>query len=195
MKLLLFSGGVDSTALAYWTRPDILLTIDYGQLPATGEIQAATLIAQRLELRHEVIRFDARELGRGQLAGTAAPVRDHPPEWWPYRNQLLVTLAAMRFEREGIQEIMLGTVITDAVHCDGRPEFLEALNKTMVLQAPHIGVTAPAIRLSSEELVAQSDVPQEILGWAFSCHTASVACGHCRGCNKTVELFAKQRRI
>ena len=34
---LLLSGGMDSIALAYWKRPDIALTIDYGQAAADAE--------------------------------------------------------------------------------------------------------------------------------------------------------------
>jgi 7-cyano-7-deazaguanine synthase len=38
---LLLSGGMDSVALAYWLRPDVAFTIDYGQLSAEGELRSA----------------------------------------------------------------------------------------------------------------------------------------------------------
>jgi len=38
MKAILLSGGLDSIALAYWLRPQIAVTIDYGQRPARAVI-------------------------------------------------------------------------------------------------------------------------------------------------------------
>ncbi|RUW76172.1 7-cyano-7-deazaguanine synthase, partial [Mesorhizobium sp. M1E.F.Ca.ET.063.01.1.1] len=31
MRMLLFSGGLDSSALAWWLRPELCVTINYGQ--------------------------------------------------------------------------------------------------------------------------------------------------------------------
>jgi 7-cyano-7-deazaguanine synthase len=47
-KAILLSGGIDSIALAYWQRPDIAITIDYGQAPAQAEINASTAVASAL---------------------------------------------------------------------------------------------------------------------------------------------------
>lgn len=54
----------------------------------------------------------------------------------------------------------------------------------MSLQEGSIVVEAPAIELSTEELIAEGKVPREFLAWAHSCHKANVPCGDCRGCNK-----------
>src|SRR5579885_818491 len=93
---LLLSGGMDSVAIAFWKRPDIAFTINYGQLSAQGEIQAAEAVCDSLEIPHEVITVNCGNLGSGDLSGklpaSVAPV----PEWWPFRNQLLLTLAGMR---------------------------------------------------------------------------------------------------
>lgn len=43
MRALLLSGGLDSTAIAAWQRPDVCVTVDYGQRPARGELAASTL--------------------------------------------------------------------------------------------------------------------------------------------------------
>jgi 7-cyano-7-deazaguanine synthase len=52
---LLLSGGMDSIAIAYWKRPDVAFTIDYGQLSARGEIYASESVCQSLEIPHQVI--------------------------------------------------------------------------------------------------------------------------------------------
>lgn len=184
MKALLFSGGIDSTALAAWQRPDVLVTIDYGQRVACAEIRAATEIARRLALRHEVIRIDGAALGLGHLAGRPASDLGAAPEWWPYRNQLLITLAAMRLVSEGLSEIFVGTVMGDDIHADGRPEFIAGIDRLLALQEGAVRVSAPAREMTSERLLELAPNILELLPWTFSCHVSDFPCGQCRGCVK-----------
>ncbi len=179
---------MDSTALAYWMHPERGYTLDYGQLSAAGEIRAATQVAESLGIVHEVLTVDCRALGSGDLAGSPnlemAPVR----EWWPFRNQLLVTLAAMRAIGHSVQRLVLGAVSSDGVHVDGRPEFVGAIDALVALQEGGLRVEAPAIHLTTVELVRQSGIPRELLAWAHSCHTGALACGTCRGCQKHLNV-------
>src|ERR1700692_1265160 len=69
-RLLLLSGGMDSIALAWALRPDLSLTIDYGQLAAAGESRAASAACTELGLRHRLLRIDCSALGSGDMAGT-----------------------------------------------------------------------------------------------------------------------------
>ena len=188
MRLLLLSGGVDSSAIAWWTRPDVCLTVDYGQAPAMGEIRAAAGICREMGLRHEVLEVGLGPLGSGLMAGrTASPV-GNAAEWWPYRNQMLVTLAAMRFVGEGLQEIMIGALESDR-HLDGSRAFLEAMARTMALQEGGVRVTAPAHGYTPEELLRVSGFPTGLLGATFSCHAAGMPCGACSGCEKSLDLL------
>ncbi|SDX48062.1 7-cyano-7-deazaguanine synthase [Celeribacter indicus] len=194
MRVLLFSGGVESTALAYMLRPDVLFTIDYGQAPAQGELRAATFIARELGLNHETLSVDCSPLGAGDMAGRPIASHSRVSEAWPFRNQLLVTLAAMKFAGEGLKDILIGTVVSDRVHADGSPEFVERLDMLIKCELPQTSVTAPALNMSTLELVKRSQVPMDILGWSFSCHRSTVACGQCRGCNKTIDLWEALER-
>jgi 7-cyano-7-deazaguanine synthase len=54
----------------------------------------------------------------------------------------------------------------------------------MQLQEGSISIEAPAINLSTAELIQVSGIPPEQLAWAHSCHKSNFACGECRGCNK-----------
>ncbi len=110
------------------------------------------------------------------------------PEWWPYRNQLLVTVSAARALSLGVQRLMLGAVRTDGNHADGTPEFVRRLSAVLEAQEGAMCVEAPAIGMSSAELVRVSGVPSEILAWAHSCHTSDLACGRCRGCAKHFQV-------
>lgn len=181
---LLLSGGMDSISVAWWKRPDVAITIDYGQRAARAEITASAAVCEALGIRHEVVHIDCSRLGSGDMAGTSplpvAPV----PEWWPYRNQLIITVAAMAGIRIGVTELMIGAVASDGVHADGRAEFIKEISRLLAMQEGGLTVTAPAQHLTAVELAQSSGVPREILGWAHSCHVGDLACGGCRGCVK-----------
>ena len=187
LKGLLLSGGMDSIAIAHWKRPHHAFTLDYGQLAARAEIQAARAVALELDMEHHVIEINARSLGSGDMAGSAPDARAPASDWWPYRNQLLVTAAAMRGVSLGVTELLLGTVATDAQHRDGRTTFVAHLDALMRCQEGEMAVTAPAIGLTTVDLIRQTKVPRSLMAWAHSCHTGDLPCGRCRGCNKYLE--------
>jgi 7-cyano-7-deazaguanine synthase len=188
---LLLSGGLDSTALAFWKRPSVLFTVNYGQLPAVAEINAAKFVAAHLGIRHEIISVDCRSLGSGDLSGKPRLEDSPTPEWWPFRNQLLVTFCAMRAVELGIQELLVGCVQSDAVHRDGTDEFFLSLDRTISCQEGGLRLNAPAIQMTSIELISVAQTPIEILIATHSCHTGNQGCGQCRGCQRRFALFAK----
>ncbi len=190
-KAILLSGGMDSIALAYWLRPEIAITLDYGQRAAKAEIAAASKVAKLLRIEHYVLRIDCSSLGSGDLVGSK-PISEAPvTEWWPYRNQMLVTLALMKAIQLDVSELMVGSVKTDAQHADGTPEFYEQLSKLVSIQEGSIKVTAPAIGMTTVELVKECGIPENILMYAHSCHTANHPCGKCHGCTKY--MFVKEQ--
>lgn len=186
---LLLSGGMDSLALAYWKKPHVAFTVDYGQLPALGEIRAAQQITRALGIEHIVIQHDCSALGSGDLAGVPPSEHAQASDWWPYRNQLLTTLVAAKAIGIGVGELIIGTVRTDAIHADGTAAFIEAMDRLLSIQEGHMRVVAPAIEFSCAELIRISGIPRELLAWAHSCHVSEFACGQCRGCNKHREAM------
>ena len=181
---ILLSGGIDSIALAYWRRPKISLTINYGQTSAESEIRSAEIVANELNIAHHIITVDCSDLGSGDLANKTPSKFAPMPEWWPYRNQFLITIAAMKALSLGVRNIMLGCVNSDQNHADGRPEFIKTLSTLVEMQEGNIRITAPAISFSTVELVCVAKIPLSLLGWAHSCHASNHPCGECRGCFK-----------
>jgi 7-cyano-7-deazaguanine synthase len=188
VKAILLSGGMDSIALAYWKRPELAFTADYGQAAAPAEIAAARQVCDDLGIGHDVVRVDCSALGSGDMANTKSLAIAPVPEWWPFRNQLLLTLAGMRCISLGVQTLMIGSVKSDGVHADGRPEFYEAIDALMAQQEGTLRVEAPALGMTTVELIEKSEVPRSILAWAHSCHVGPLACGACRGCVKHYEV-------
>jgi 7-cyano-7-deazaguanine synthase len=184
---------MDSAALAYWLKPDLAITVDYGQRPAAGEIRAARAVCAEIGIPHEIVSMDLRALGSGSLAG-AAQLPNMVPEWWAFRNQLLITIAAMRTVKDGPGEVLIGSVSTDVVHADGRQLFFERMAKVLEAQEPVVRLSAPAKEMTSTDLILVSEIPLDILGWTLSCHLEEVGCGHCSGCIKHIEVLERLGR-
>lgn len=175
---------MDSAALAWALRPDISLTVDYGQLAARGEIRASASICKAVGLHHEILRIDCSSLGSGELASkdslSVAPLA----EWWPYRNQLLISFAAAFALKEGLSIVVIGTVSGDQDYADGRPDFVEAMGRLLSIQEGEIRLEAPGIEHTTVSLCQHYAVPYEILLRTFSCQKSEYSCGNCQGCRK-----------
>lgn len=190
-NLLLLSGGLDSTALAALERPTLCLVIDYGQRPAAAEARAADAVTKTLGLPLQRLRLDLGGSGGGLLQDEnplpAAPC----PEWWPFRNQILVTAAAAVALRHHLGAVIVGTVAGDGDrHADGTPAFYEALDRLIALQEGGIRVITPAIGETTTELVRRSKLGEDIVAWTVSCQRASLPCGDCPGCWKRARVLA-----
>lgn len=190
MKGLLLSGGMDSIALAYWCRPAIAFTIDYGQLPAEAEIRASAAVSNELGIKHEVITADLRHLGSGDLAGGKPLDLAPATEWWPFRNQMLLSLTAMKAVAMNVHELMIGTVASDSFHADGTVRFVQLMNELLSMQEGQMRVSAPGMHLNSVELIQHIKAPQALLSWSHSCHVSNLPCGVCRGCCKHYNVTA-----
>lgn len=189
---LLLSGGMDSIAIAWWKRPQWAVTIDYGQKAAAAEKLAAAQVCHELGIAHDVITVDCSSLGSGDMAHRAADPRGATSDWWPYRNQLLITLASMRAIASEVQTLYIGTVKSDGEsHRDGTSEFISHMDDLMRFQEGGLRVVAPAITLTTTELIRMVGVPPGLLAWSHSCHKADTACGDCRGCNKYLATYAE----
>lgn len=191
MKALLLSGGIDSGSLAFMLRPEWAITINYGQKAAKAELNASMVIASTLGIKHEIIAVDCTPVGAGTMVEAetrsqkdAITKMAPTPEWWPYRNQLLITLAAARSLHLGVKELVVGTVFSDGQHLDGTPEFISRMTKLLEGQEGELRLIALAVQMTSEELVRNSGIPLSLLAWTHSCHIGNLACGECRGCLK-----------
>lgn len=177
------SGGLDSAALAWLYRPDLCVTVDYGQRPAQGERVASAALCKQMGLHHLVLSIDHSSIGSGNMSDVAAIPDAQAPEFWPYRNQCLITLAAMALVGRGLRELMIGIVATD-VHADGSQAFVDAMDALLALQEGAVRLTAPGLLMTGAELLRNSGFPHDLIGLTFSCHTHQYACGQCGGCDK-----------
>lgn len=190
-KAILLSGGIDSAVLAYWKKPDLAININYGQLPAIAEQKAARAIARALGIKLICLNIDCSVLGSGDLINRTQLRQGSSREWWPYRNQLLITMAAAEAIRHEVKELMIGAVITDQKHADGKRKFYQLIDQLIKFQEGRMRISVPAIEYHTEELIQLKKVPVSLLGWTHSCHKSNLPCGKCNGCNK--HLYIKEQ--
>ena len=195
-RVLLLSGGLDSTSIAAWHRPEHCLGIDYGQQAAAAEKRAAEAVASHLGLAFSHLSVNATAIGGGLMARNSERQEGRTLEWWPFRNQLLITVAAAWAVVRQIDEVLIGSVSGDGDrHADGRPEFYDAMTTVLRLQEGSVSVSAPAIELTAATLIKVSGVDDGALGWTHSCHVADLPCGVCPGCRKRAEVLAEAGRL
>lgn len=188
LTALLFSGGMDSVALAHYRRPDVLITINYGQIVASSEISAARYFASELKLPLILLDANFRGVGSGSLVNSE-PSQGKHPEWWPFRNQLLVSVAAAWSVSNDVRKLMIGTVESDGCFADGTVEFVQTMSNLLAIQEGGITLDAPAIKMSSAELIRVSQMPLRLLPMCFSCNVSLRPCGNCRSCLKFIETM------
>lgn len=192
-SVLLFSGGLDSTALAAIYRPKLLLYVDYGQRPADLERRSSLRLAGLLGLKLLEVGLGINSFGSGLLheEGGDQPSASPSPEWWPYRNQFLVTAAAATALQQELRTVLVGSVAPDGErHRDGTAEFYQRLDALVSYQEGAVRVVAPGIRSTTEELLESSGLDEQVLGWTASCHRSNLPCGHCPGCWKRQRILA-----
>lgn len=171
-------------ALAYEIRPDVCLTIDYGQPAFHGERKASKQICQILDLRHETLMISIYR---------HKPSEEHQ-SFWPFRNQLLVSAAAANFSDERQKTVISLGLVRDDVYPDCKDTFVRKIRTLVNIQNPHLDVQAPAIDVTTLQLLRRSDFPPDLLGLTFSCHFADFPCGECPGCKKNHDITNAYRR-
>lgn len=185
-SLLLISGGLDSTAIAAINKPTAALFVDYGQRPAAGERRAARDVCAHLGLELHEVAVDLTPLGAGLLNPRGSLLHVSPsPEWYPYRNQFLITIAAAEALALGHDEVWIGLVAEDETrHADGTTQFVGALDALLRLQEGRLSLLAPGHSTSTAALLEQASLPDWLLDRTVSCHVSPVSCGECPGCIK-----------
>lgn len=190
--ILLASGGLDSTTLAYCLRSTGVnyepLFIDYGQHCAATELET---------LRTVLPSADSVGIRVVNLAdvyrGTASRLIAEPDLWrdklegeelyLPYRNLLLLSAAAAYAQARGRDVVYAAFINSNhAKEIDCSASFFDSLGRVLA-DYGGVRVEIPFRTMSKADVVriaAEHDVP---IGQTYSCQAASrVPCGACPNC-------------
>ena len=202
-SVVLFSGGLDCSTALVWARRGYdevyPLSFDYGQRHRV-ELRMAALQARRFRLSHAVLKVDLRPMGGSALTDRSIPVprfgrrsdiRPGPPATYvPFRNGVLIALAAAWAEPRGILDIITGfNVIDSPEYPDTRPEFVAAMEAALNAGTGtgagrrRWRVLAPFIDLRKSAIIREGLELGADYAHSVSCYTGREApCGKCSAC-------------
>ncbi|MDI3339698.1 MAG: 7-cyano-7-deazaguanine synthase QueC [Sphaerobacter sp.] len=206
--VVLLSGGLDSTTVAYLARASgyaiYALSFDYGQRHRR-ELEAAAAVARAVDaVEHRVVRIDLGAIGGSSLTGdghipTTPEPGGIPSTWVPARNHIFLAVASGYAEVVGAQAVYIGVSQVDySGYPDCRGEFLAAYqraadlaSKQFVETGRSIPVVAPLLYLSKAGAIQLGLALGVDYGLTWSCYRGeAVPCGVCDSCRLRAAAFA-----
>lgn len=191
-SILLASGGMDSTTLAYWLADRGVsfqtLFVNYGQHCADTELKTLCQVLPRTQLRKlSVVDVSSVYAGSGsRLIRETDLWRErisHDDLYLPYRNILLLSIAAARVYSAGGGNVYTAFINSNhASEIDCSANFFTQL-ATLLKSYGGVRVRMP-FRYKSKLQVAKIGIRLEApIGETFSCQVNSeIPCGACPNC-------------
>lgn len=202
--LVVCSGGVDSVTALYWARRRYkrveAITFNYGSNHNKRERRALRAICGDCGVK--LTRIDL-PLGKyfksSLLSGASAIPEGHyaasnmKSTVVPFRNGIMLAVAAGYAESEGFAAIVLGNHAGDhTIYPDCRRSFIDGMERAVRAGTwAHIKVVSPFCNITKADIVklgAKMGVP---LGKTYSCYKGGAKhCGKCGTCVERKEAFA-----
>ena len=196
-SLLVLSGGMDSTTMLYEYQDRIALALSfhYGSNHNDKELAFAKLHCQRLGIEHIIIplQFIKEHFNSSLLQGSEAIPEGNYDEQnmkstvVPFRNGIMLAIAAGMAENRGLQYIMLANHSGDhTIYPDCRPEFVKAMDSAVCagtwnnvrLLTPYTNITKAEIARHGLQLGINYDE-------TWSCYKGGdKPCGVCGTCRE-----------
>ena len=200
-SVLLASGGLDSTALAFWLRakrvPFEVLFVNYGQHCAETELATLKRVLPKAMLR----RLAVVDVSSVYSGSNSRLIREtdlwrerigHDDLYLPYRNILLLSIAAARVQSRGGGEVYAAFINSNhAIEIDCSADFFGRL-AALLHSFGGVRVKMP-FRFKSKAAVARIGIRLKApIGETFSCQVNSdVPCGACPNCVDRLKALEK----
>jgi 7-cyano-7-deazaguanine synthase len=200
-QLLLLSGGLDSTVAAFESVNAgyelSCITFNYGQTTYEKERECAERVASILGVMdHAFVELPFfTEFGPIAMVGgnVFLEYENRDLVYVPFRNGIMISIAAAYAESHNIPEILLCTHRSDRICPDVSPEFMAAFTETInigVKTEMQITVKSPFSKLTKAEVVLRGyelKVPFDI---SWSCYNSNDQhCGQCMNCIDRMKAF------
>jgi 7-cyano-7-deazaguanine synthase len=210
--IVLFSGGIDSTTALHWALGRYTsvqaLTFDYRQRHKV-EVRLARIAARRAGVPWTLLKIDLGQVGGSALTDLAillprhkkwtAPRTGPPATYVPFRNGVLLALAAAWAEARGIREIVCGFHVIDSPdYPDTRPNFVRAMERAInagtkaAYGGPPMKIQAPFIRMKKSDIIRWGLAHGTDYSYSISCYDGrETPCGTCSSCLLRERAFAE----
>ena len=203
-SLIVLSGGMDSVTLLHQFKDRIALAVsfDYGSNHNDREIGMAAANCRILGTEHIVIplAFMAQYFRSSLLSGAAAVPEGHysgeniKSTVVPFRNGIMLAVAAGLAESRGLSHIMLANHAGDhTIYPDCRPEFVKGMNDAVVAgTGGQVTFIAPYTDLTKGQIAAIGQKLGIDYALTYSCYKGGEKhCGRCATCLERKEALAE----
>jgi 7-cyano-7-deazaguanine synthase len=210
LAIVILSGGLDSTVLAYHTaslyRRLHLVGFDYGQ-KHKKELDSIESTAEKLDARWSIIDLttltDLLASSNSSLVDPSTPVPEghYAAESMkstvvPNRNSIMASIAYGIAVAEDAEIVSMGVHAGDhAIYPDCRPEWSTSFRQTMRLANEGFGNPAlifmtPFVNITKSQIVALGAVLEVPFEDTWSCYQGGEKhCGRCGTCVERKEAF------
>ncbi len=196
-SLLVLSGGMDSTTMLYEYQDRIALALSfhYGSNHNDKELAFAKLHCQRLGVEHIIIplQFIKEHFNSSLLQGSEAIPEGNYDEQnmkstvVPFRNGIMLAIAAGMAENRGLQYIMLANHSGDhTIYPDCRPEFVKAMDSAVCAGTwNNVRLLTPYTNISKAEIARHGLQLGINYDETWSCYKGGdKPCGVCGTCRE-----------
>ena len=201
-SIIVLSGGLDSTTLLYEYQSRIALAVSfgYGSNHNRRELAFAALHCERLGIKHLIIPLDFihQYFHSSLLSGAdAVPEGNYDDENMrstvvPFRNGIMLAVAAGLAEDNGLQQIMMANHAGDhAIYPDCRPAFVQAMDNA-VQAGTYNGVRlfTPYASLTKADIARRGKALGIDYSETWSCYKGGEHhCGKCGTCTERIEAL------
>jgi 7-cyano-7-deazaguanine synthase len=209
--VLILSGGLDSSTLAYWLKANgyneiICVTFDYGQKQII-ELKSAAAIAKNLGAEHRVIdlSFIKEFLSKSSSSLTNPSISVPSGEYTkdnmqstvvPNRNSMMLTMAWTIACVERANVLAYGAHGGDHyIYPDTRPDYFNAINLSLRLgtkdsRADNLNLIAPFITWDKAEIIRTGYKLNVPFAQTWTCYEGcEIHCGICGACSERKKGF------
>jgi len=201
-KLLLYSGGMDSTTLLYQKVNEIALCVsfNYGSKHNEIEIEYAKRNCDKFNIPHIIINLDfINKYFKSDLLKNGGNIPEGHYEddnmkstVVPFRNGIMLSICAGLAESYNLDYIMIANHFGDfTIYPDCRKDFIEPMKEAIlngtynkiIIDAPYTSITKKEIALIGKKL--NIDYSQ-----SYSCYNGDeIHCGLCGTCVERKEAL------
>jgi 7-cyano-7-deazaguanine synthase len=178
--LVLFSGGLDSTACAVYYQSMkyevTTLFVDYGQAARDEEQRASRKVAAKLGVKRIRVRIDPMRTGVGLIPG---------------RNAMLLSIGLMRAPFD--QGLIAIGVHAGTNYPDCSEDFIRQMNVvTDFYAAGSIRIDAPFAKWSKADIFEFLKMKRGPIASTYSCERGGAeGCGKCLSCKDRIALHVR----
>lgn len=202
-KLIILSGGLDSTTMLYDYQDEIklALTFDYGSNHAKKEIECAKYHCKKLGIEHIIIPLDfMKQYFKSSLleGAEAIPEGHYASENMkstvvPFRNGIMLSIACGLAESRNIDYVMIANHAGDhAIYPDCRATFIDSMSEAMAYGTyNNVKIFAPYTSITKSDIVLLGTELGIDYTKTWSCYKGGkYHCGKCGTCVERKEAFA-----